>query len=207
VKHAVDATDIEISRIVNEAANRRVYNLAFLQFVVAVVACDLRLIFQNDAAVHDHIIIILVELDDPAFDILAHQLAQLRGVARAAAGSWHECARAYVYGDPALDQPGNAARYGPLLIEGGLQRCPVFRQQRELVIAFLVAPVVVHLHLLAGLNRDVAVLVTELRGGKLALDLHSDVQKHRIAADGHHRSLAALGAVFALFRVGLFELI
>ena len=60
-------------------------------------------LFQHRAAVHHHVFIGHVELDDPAADLLADQLLHLGGVFGAAARGRHERAHAHVHAQPALD--------------------------------------------------------------------------------------------------------
>ena len=80
VQQRVHAADIHESAVIGQAADRAVHGLAFLDLGVAAFLGGALFFFEHGAAVHHHVFIGHVELDDAAADLLADQLLHLGGV-------------------------------------------------------------------------------------------------------------------------------
>ena len=96
------------------------------------------LLFEDHAAIDDHVFIGDVELGDAAGDLGADQLFQLGGVLGSAAAGGHEGAHADIDRDAALADFSDGADDGQLLGEGGFEGRPVAGlrhfEARELVV-------------------------------------------------------------------------
>ena len=66
VQQGVHAADVHESAVIGQAADRAVHGLAFLDFGVAALLGGALFVFQDRAAVHHHVFIGYVELDDAA---------------------------------------------------------------------------------------------------------------------------------------------
>ena len=81
----VHSTNIDESAVIGQAANRAMHRCANLDFGVATLFARAFLFFGNHASVDDQVFLCLVELGNPAADLLFHQLSDLGGVTRSAA--------------------------------------------------------------------------------------------------------------------------
>ena len=186
-----------------------VHGLAFLDFGVALILIGALVFFEDGAAVHHHVFIGDVELDDAAANFLADQLFHFGGIAGAAARGRHEGAHAHIHAHAAFDHGGDHAGDGGFIREHFLQRGPILGpfhfDARKLVVALRVAALDGDGHLVAKLRRIARGL--ELREGNDALGLESDVEENRLAADGDHGAFQPALALFAYaMGVGLFVL-
>ena len=114
VQQGIHAADIDEGAVIGQAAHRAVHGLAFLDFGVALVLVGALFFFEDGAAVHHHVFIGHVELDDAAANLLADQLFHLGGVAGAAARGRHEGAHAHIHAHAAFDHGGDHAGDGGL---------------------------------------------------------------------------------------------
>ena len=103
MQQGVHAADVHEGAVIGEAADRALNGFAFLDFGVAALLDGALLILQDGAAVHHHVFVGHVELDDADADLLPEQLLQLGGVPGAAARGGHEGAHAHVHAQAALD--------------------------------------------------------------------------------------------------------
>ena len=111
---------------VGERTNRPAHHRTFLQSFERGLLRALLEFFQNHAPVDHQILGFFVELGDPAFNLLPHELGQIRPVADAAARSRHKRAHADIDAQPALDRFGDRAGDGALVGERRFEPAPVF---------------------------------------------------------------------------------
>ena len=71
VQKRVHAADVHEGSIIGEAADRSAHRFAFLNLGVTALSGGLLFFLQHRAAVHHHILVGHVELDDAAADFLA----------------------------------------------------------------------------------------------------------------------------------------
>ena len=138
--------------------------------------------FGHGAAIHHHVFVGHVELDDAAADLLADQLFHGGGVALSAARGGHERAHSHVHAEAALDHGGYRAQDRGLLGKSLLQCRPVFRQlhlqARKFVITLRVAALDRDRKLIADLYRFSRAL--ERRERQNAFGFVADIEKHRL---------------------------
>ena len=77
VQQRVHAADIDEGAVVGQAADRAVHRLAFLDLGVAAFLVGALFLFEHRAAVHHHVFVRHIELDDAAANLLADQLFHL----------------------------------------------------------------------------------------------------------------------------------
>ena len=104
VQQSIHAAQIDERAEIGDAANRSAHHRAFLQLSEFLLARPRLFLFQDHAAVHHHVFAGRVQLDDPALDLLAHQLLQLRLIFGAAARSGQERRQSDIHAQSALHQ-------------------------------------------------------------------------------------------------------
>ncbi len=208
VQQAVHAADIHERAEIGQAAHRAVHGLAFLHFGVALLLRRALFFFQHRAAVHHHVFIGHIELDDAAADLLADQLLHLGRVFGAAARGRHEGAHAHIHAQPALDHRRHRARDGGLIRERLFQRGPILRplhlDARQLVVALRPAALDGNRQLVAALHGFAG--VDELGQRNDAFDLVPDIDEDRFGGDRDYGSFETLLPRAGLMRVRLFVL-
>src|ERR1019366_7214421 len=199
VQQGVHSADIDEGAVIGQAAHRAVHGLAFLDFGVALVLVGALVLLENGTAVHHHVFIGDIELDDAAADFLPDQLFHFGGIPGARARRRHEGSNAHIHAHPAFDHGGDDAGDGGLIRERFLQRGPVLGPLHldagQFVIALRVAALDGNRHLVAGLGRLAGGL--ELRQGNGAFGLVADIEEHGFAGDGNYRALQSTLALFA----------
>ena len=208
VEQAVDAAEVDECAVGHEAAHGAVEHVAWLHGGKAAFLLSARLLFENDAAIDDHVFVGDVELGDAAGDFGADQFFELGGIAGAAAAGGHEGAHADVDGEAALDNGGDGADDGELFCEGCFKRGPVAGlrdfEARELVVALFVAAFDRDGTLFAGLHAFG--IVFEGRARQNAFGLVADVEKDLVGGEGDDGALNLLCAGRGLVGVALLEL-
>lgn len=109
VKECVDSTDVDEGAIAGETAHRAAHGVAFLQFPIPPIFDNALFFFRQRPAIHHHIFVGNIELDDATADFLPDQLLHLGGIARAAAGRRHESSNADVDAHSPFDQTSHRA--------------------------------------------------------------------------------------------------
>ena len=141
--------------------------------------------FKDDAAVDDYVFFRGVKIGDTAGDLLADQGFELGGIAGAAAAGRHEGAYANVNAGATLDDGGDGAGNGKLLLKGSLKRGPVSGlrdfETRKLVVAFLVAASDGNFACLAGLN--LGGIVVECAARQHSFDLVAHVEEDLVGRE------------------------
>src|ERR1035437_3483772 len=199
MQQGIDAADIDEGAVIGQAAHRALHGLAFLDLGVALVLVGALFLFEDGAAVHHHIFIGDIELDDAAADFLADELFHFGGISSAATRRRHEGANTHIDADATFDHGGDHAGDGGLVGEHLLQRGPVLRplhlEAGKLVVALLVAALDGDRHLVAQLGRVAGGL--ELGEGNGAFGLVADIEEDRFAGDGDYRALQSALTLFA----------
>src|ERR1019366_4065258 len=190
---------IDEGAVIGQAAHRALHGFPFLDFGVALVLAGALFLFEDGAAVHHHVFIGDIELDDAAADFLADQLFHFGRIARAAARRRHEGAHAHIHAHASFNHGGDNAGDGALVREHLLQRRPVLGPLHldagELVVTLRVAALDGYRHLVAGLQRLAG--GHEFRQRNDAFCLVADIEEHRFAGDGNYRALQPALALFA----------
>jgi len=94
VQQPVDAAQIDERAVRHEAADGAANGVAFLQGLVAGLDEAAGLLFKDDAAIDDYVLVGDVELGDAAVDLGSDQLLHLGGILGSAAAAGHEGADA-----------------------------------------------------------------------------------------------------------------
>ena len=143
MQQRVHAADIDKGAEIGQAAHGAGHGVAFLDLAVALFLGLALLVLEHGAAVHHHVFVGDIQLDDAAADLLANQLLQIGGSARTGARGGHEGAHAHVHADAALDHGGDHAGDGRLIGEGLFERRPIARpldlHARQFVVALGIA--------------------------------------------------------------------
>ena len=194
--------DFDECAVRHESADRAGDGIAGLERGAAAGECATGLLFENDAAIDDHVFVGDVELGDAAGDLLADEGFELGGVARAAAAGGHEGADADVNAEAAFDDRADGAGDGKFLGERRFEGGPVAglrdAEARELVVALLVAACDGDGKCVAGL--DLLRVVREGRARQHAFHFVADVENDLIGGERDDRALQL--ADFALFGFG-----
>ena len=139
MQQAVHAAQVDERAVVGEAAYGPAHGLAFANLGVAALLHTAFFFFGEGAAVHHHIFLGGIELDDAAANFLPNQLFHFCRVAYSAARGRHEGAHAYIHAEAAFDDAGDCAHNRRFLGESLLQRRPVGGLRNFLAGEFVVA--------------------------------------------------------------------
>ena len=158
MQQPVYSAQIDKRAEIGDAANGAAQHRACLQLPEFLLARPCLFLFQDHAAIHHHVFARRVQLDDPALDLLAHQLFHLRLILGPAARGRQERRQADVHAQSALYQFGDHAADGALLGECPLQRAPILGtlhlDRGKCVGAFLIPPRDAHPQLVTHFHRQ-----------------------------------------------------
>ena len=144
VQQTIDSADIDERAVVHQAAHRAGDDIALPDLGVAPLLRRTVFLLGDGAAIHHHVLLRCVQLDDAAANLLSHQLFHLGCVTRPAARTRHERAHSHIDGQATLHDGRHGAGNDRLVGKRLLQRAPVLGllhpQPREFVVALFVAP-------------------------------------------------------------------
>jgi hypothetical protein len=179
VEQAVYAAEVDESAIGNEAADGAGDRVALVHGFAASFDEAASLLFEDDAAIDDHVFLGDVELGDAAGDFRADQLLHLGFVVGSAAAGGHEGGHANINRKAALADFRDRTDDGGLFGECCFQGRPVAGlghfEARKHVVVLLVAPGDGDGEAVAGM--DVFGVVLEGRAGQNALGFVADVEE------------------------------
>src|SRR5262245_38693382 len=110
MEQPIDAADVDERAVVGDAAHLALNNVAFVNFAEPALPAGALLLLKHATPIDDYVLVGNVQLGDAAANLLANQLFEFGGVARAAARCRHESAHSHVYRSAALNDAGNCAR-------------------------------------------------------------------------------------------------
>src|SRR5260370_634639 len=155
VQQAIYAADIHKCAEIGERAHGALNGGAFFQLRQPLLAVVGFFLFEDGAAVHHHVLISHIHLDDLAGDFLADQFFEFGGIFGAAARGRHESAHADIHAQTALHHATDDAGDAALLLQGFLEPRPVLRALHlefgKQVVSFVVPPSDGDAQLVAGL--------------------------------------------------------
>src|SRR5213082_2748527 len=188
----VDLGGIDEGAVIGEVLDRAAHHRAFLQVVHERAALGGELLLDHRAARHHDVIALLIELDDLELERLAFEIRGIAHRAHVDERPWQE--RAHVLDldcEAPLDAPGDDAGHDLGFVERLLEACPgagalcLLARQAGLAGAVL-DRIECDLHLVAGLDLDLAALVLELLEGDDGLGLEAYVDDDDVGGDIHH---------------------
>src|SRR5579862_6493690 len=198
MQESIDTAQINKCTVLHQAADGSLNHVTFFDLTGDPLSGGTFFLLDNGTAVHNHILIGHIELDDPAADLLSYKIFHFRRIAYSAARRRHESTHAYVYAESALYHRSDGAQHWSFVGEGFLQRCPIHRtldfEARQLVVAVEIAAFDCDQGFVARLKR----LSLQNIKGKDALRLEANVKKYSLGGyrdDGAFQLLAAFGFV------------
>src|SRR5690625_371085 len=206
VHQAVDTAEIDEGAEVDDGGHRALADLALLQGLQEVGADRGLGLLQVGAARQDHVVAVLVELDDLRLDLLADVGLQVAHAAHLDEGGGEEAAQADVDDQAALDDLDDAAGDDALVFLDLLDRAPgalvlgaLLGQDQAAFLVLLLEDqgldLVADLDDLTGVD---VVLDGQLTRGDDALGLVADVQEDLIVIDLDHGALDDVAIVEVL---------
>src|SRR5688572_22717342 len=125
MQQTFDTTDIDERTITGKRSHGAANSAAFLEALERVLANLLSFLFHYGAAIDNNVLVIDIQFDDAAANLLTDQFLHLGGVARTGARGRQKCARTHVHGEAALHCACYSAGYDVLVFEGALQTVPI----------------------------------------------------------------------------------
>ena len=209
VQQAIEATNVNKSAVRDKAADRASNRIALVQRFAAGLDEAAGLLFENDAAINDHILAGDVELGDAAGNLRADQFLHLGFVVGSAAAGGHEGWHANIHREAALADLGDRADDGGFVGEGGLQGRPVARlgdfEARKHIVVLLVAAGDGNREAVAGV--DAFGVVLEGGAGQNALGLVANVEEDLVGRERNDGARELPLAGLGLVRVAVLELV
>ena len=192
MEQAVDAAEVNERAVVGEVLDRAAHHRAFLQVLHERAALGGKLLLDHGAARHHDVIALLIELDDLELERLAFEIRGIAHRAHVDERPWKEGAHVLdLDGEAPLDAPGDDTGHDLGFVERLLEACPgagalcLLARQAGLAGAVL-DRIECDLHLVAGLDLDLAALVLELLEGDDGLGLETYVDDDDVGGDIHH---------------------
>src|SRR5262245_32047290 len=183
VKQAVDTAEVDERAVIGDVLDDALEHFSFGECLERVLLLFGVLFFEQRLAREDDVAALLVDLDDAHAQLLSAQRIEVANRSDVDLRSGQERANADVHGEPALRPFDDAADDDLLLDVGLLDLVPdlhllrFFARQHDVAFAVL-RPLEQDVDNVAGFDRDVAVLVQELRNRDDAFGLVADVDNH-----------------------------
>ncbi len=211
VQQAVDAAEVDEGAVVGEVLHRAFHHRAFGQVVHQRAALGGEFLLHDGTARHDHVVALLVELDDLEFQRLVLEVAgvahgahihQRTGQERADVLQLYREATLHAAGDDAGDDLG--------FVEGLLEAGPgagalgFFARQAGVALAVFHC-IQRHFDAVASDDFDLAALIAELFDGNVGFGLQAHVDDDHVFADADDLSGQDLARLDALVGQTLFE--
>ena len=217
VQQAVDAAQVDEGAVVGDVLDHAAQHLALGQRLERVLLLLRVLFFEEDLPREDDVPALLVHLDDAHPQFLAAQRVQVADRPHVHLRAGQKRPHADVHRQAALDPLDDAADDDLLVGKGLLHVVPdlhllrFFAGKNDVAVAVLGA-LQQHVHDVAGLNGDLAVLVQELLDPDDAFRLVPDVDDHLGVGDLEHRALddlafrdVAEAAIVEVEQLGVFR--
>ena len=211
VQQAIDAAEIDECAVVGEVLDRALHDRAFLQVVHQRAALGGEFLLHDGAARHDHVVALLVELDDLEFERLVSRYA----VSRTGRTSTSEPGRnARTFSSSTVKPPFTRPVMMPVTISDSLNafsrrvqvraRLAFSRDSRVFAVAVFDG-IQRHFDFIAGDDFDLAALIAELVEGDDGFGLEADVHDDHVVAYADDPAGEDHAWANALIRQALFE--
>src|SRR5262245_15832258 len=211
VQQAVDAAEIHERAVVGEVLHDALEHRALLQVLQQRLALGAVLGLDDRAPRHDHVVALLVELDDLEFERLALERGRIADRAHVDERARQERAdEVHVDGEAAAYAAADHARDDLTLLERLLEARPRARALGLLARQPRLAETVLDgierdLYGVADLHFELAALVEELFGRDDGLRFQSRVDDHHVLVHAHHGAGQYRARLDLLIRKALFE--
>ncbi len=211
VQQAIDAAEVDERTVVGEVLDRTLHHRAFLQVVHQRAALGGEFLLHDGAARHNHVVALLVELDDLELQRLAFEVGRVAHRAHIHQRAGQERANVFQFDREAtLDAAGDDADddfgFGEGLFQArpGARTLGLFARQAGLAGAVFDG-VQGHLDIIAGGDFKFAALIAELFDGNNGFGLESDTDDDHVVADADDPAGKDHPRTDALVGQGLFE--
>ena len=211
VQQAIDATQVDERTVVGEVLDRALHDRAFLQVVHQRAALGGEFLLHDRAARHDHVVALLVELDDLELERLAFEVAGVAHGAHIHQRTGQE--RAHVFQldrEATLDAAGDDAGDDFGIVEGLLEARPgagtlgLFARQAGFAVAVFDG-IEGDFDIIASGDFDFAAFVAELVDGDDGFGLQAHVHDDHVVANADDPAGEDHARANTLIRQALFE--
>ena len=194
VEEPVDAAEVDEGAVIGDVLDHALHDLAVLEHFQGLGLLLLHRFFQNGLAGKDDVAALLVDLDDAHFELFAAQAVQIAHRPQVDLRSGQERAHADVDRQAALDALDDPSFDRGALAIGALDLVPdlhplgLFPRKDDVAFGIL-RLLQKHIHGIADLDADPALLIGELCDRNNPFGFETDIDDH--AAAGNRDDLAA----------------
>ena len=192
VQQAVQPAQVDERAVVGQILHRPGQDAALFQGGECDCLLRVLLLFEDLLAADHDVAALLVQLDDPNFNLGADIAVEVAHRAHLNLRARQERLDADVDGQASFDSADHQALHWDLVIRGLLQLVPYLVPERLLVAdqvaAFRLLALHNHVDRVAGLELGIALEIQHLLNGDQSLGLQSDVDHHMLVGDFDHGS-------------------